>query len=103
MKFEPKISGTTVTDFNVKPIFDSQVVWLSELIEKIQTQKAMDYILDTFRFTKGSEEKSNDWVAVLNWDSIMKISILETSPETEKELENYFGENWLQYYIRFNH
>lgn len=103
MKFEPKISGTTVTDFNVKPIFDSQVVWLSELIEKIQTQKAMDYILDTFRFTKGCEEKSNDWVAVLNWDSIMKISILETSPETEKELENYFGEDWLKYYIRFNH
>ena len=60
MKFEGKISGTKVSEFEITPIFDSQFVWLSEVMEKIQNQKAMDFILDTFRFSKGREEKSHD-------------------------------------------
>jgi len=103
MQFEPKISGTRVTEFKTKPIFDSQFIWLSEVMEKVQNQKAMDFILDTFRFTKGCEEKSHDWCAILDWDSIMKISVLENSPEEVEEFENYFGEGWLKHYIRFNH
>lgn len=103
MKFEPKISGTRVTDFNITPIFDSQLIWLSEVMEKIQNQKAMDYILDTCRFTKGHEEKSHDWWAIIDCDSIYKISCLENYPDYVKEFENYFGENWLEHYIRFNH
>lgn len=103
MKFTTKISGTTVTDFNIKPIFTSQFVWLSEIMEKIQSQKAMNYIFDTFRFTKGSEERSHDWVAIFDYDTIYKITILEAYPEYEEELHAYFGENWLDQYIRFNH
>lgn len=103
MKFEPKISGTRVENFKTKAIFDSQFVWLSDVMAKVQNQKAMDFILDTFRFSKGCEEKSHDWCAILDWDSIMKISALETCPEDVEEFENYFGENWLKYYIRFNH
>ena len=103
MKFEPKISGTRVEGFKTTAIFDSQFVWLSEVMEKVQNQKAMDFILDTFRFTKGCEEKSHDWCAILDWDSIMKISALENAPEDVKEFEEYFGEGWLKHYIRFNH
>ena len=103
MKFEPKISGTRVEGFKTTAIFDSQFVWLSEVMEKVQNQKAMDFILDNFRFTKGCEEKSHDWCAILDWDSIMKISALENAPEDVKEFEEHFGENWLKYYIRFNH
>ena len=103
MKFEPKMSGTRVEGFKTVAIFDSQFVWLSEVMEKVQNQKAMDFILDTFRFTKGCEEKSHDWCAILDWDSIMKISALENAPEDVKEFENYFGEGWLKHYIRFNH
>lgn len=103
MKFESKISGTKVTEFKTKPIFNSQLIWLSEVMEKIQNQEAMDFILDTFRFIKGCEVKSHDWCAILDWDSIMKISILENSPEEVEELKNYFGESWLKHYIRFNH
>ena len=103
MKFEGKISGTKVSEFEITPIFNSQFVWLSEIMEKIQNQKAMDFILDTFRFSKGREEKSHDWYAILDWDSIMKISVLENYPEYEKEFINYFGEGWLKQYIRFNH
>lgn len=103
MKFESKISGTKVTDYHITPIFESQFIWLSEVMKKVQNQKAMDFILDTFRFTKGCEEKSHDWCAILDWDSIMKISALENSPEDVKEFEEYFGEGWLKVYIRFNH
>lgn len=103
MNFEPKISGVKVTGFNITPIFNSQFVWLSEVIEKVQNQKAMDFILDTFRFTKGCEEKSHDWRAILDWDSIFKISALENSPKDVEAFEEYFGENWLKHYIRFNH
>ena len=103
MKFEGKISGTKVSEFEITSIFDSQFVWLSEVMEKIQNQKAMDFILDTFRFSKGREEKSHDWYAILDWDSIMKISVLENYPEYEKEFIDYFGEEWLKQYIRFNH
>lgn len=103
MKFEPKISGTKVTDFEITPIFESQFVWLSEAMEVIQRQEAMDYLLDTYRFTKGCEEKFHDWVAIIDWDTIMKLSILEHYPEYEKELKEYFGEEWLKHYIRFNH
>ena len=103
MQFEPKMSGTRVTDFNITPIFDSQYIWLSEVMAKIQNQNAMNFILDTFRFTKGYEEKSHDWCAILDWDSIMKVSVLENYPEYEAELVKYFGENWLKHYIRFNH
>ena len=103
MKFEGKISGTKISEFEITSIFDSQFVWLSEVMEKIQNQKAMDFILDTFRFSKGREEKSHDWCAILDWDSIMKISVLENYPEYEKEFIDYFGEEWLKQYIRFNH
>lgn len=103
MQFEPKMSGTRVTDFNIAPIFNSQYIWLSEVMEKIQNQNAMNFILDTFRFTKGCEEKSHDWCAILDWDSIMKVSVLENYPEYEAEFTKYFGENWLKHYIRFNH
>ena len=103
MKFEVKISGTSVTDFNITPIFDSQFVWLSEAMEKIQRQEAMNFLLDKFRFTKGCEEKSHDWCAILDHDTIYKLSVLEHYPQYEAELIDYFGEGWLKQYIRFNH
>ena len=103
MKFITKISGTRVEDFKTVPIFNSQLVWLSEVMEKVHNQIAMDFILDNFRFTKGYEEKSNDWCAIIDFDDIMKISALENSPEDVKEFEEYFGAGWLKHYIRFNH
>lgn len=103
MNFEPKLSGTKVTDFKITPIFGSQIVWLSECMEKIQSQEAMNFLLDEFRFTKGQCERSHDWAAVLDWDTILKISILENYPDYEKELKDHFGDSWLKHYIRFNH
>ena len=101
IKIESKISGWKVTGFKTKPIFDNQVVSLEECMKTIKKQKAMDFILDTFRFSKSMKEGT--WIATLDWDTIMKISIIETNPEEEKQLEMHFGKNWINNYLRFNH
>ena len=103
MKFEPKISGTRVYDFQIEPIFDSQLVTLNECMKKIQHQETMNFILDNFRFSKANENYPGEWYAIFDWDTIMKISVMENYPEYEKELTEYFGNGWTKQYIRFNH
>lgn len=103
MKFEPKLSGTRVTEFKITPIFHEQVVWLSEAMKIIKRQETMNFLLDEFRFSKGYEEREGDWVTILDYDTIFKLSVLENYPEYEEEFKEYFGEQWLKNYIRFNH
>lgn len=103
MKFETKISGVAVTDFNIEPIFNNQYVWLSEVMNKVHKQETMDFILDEFRFYKGYEEKEGDWCAIFDYDTIYKISIMENHPQYENELIERFGEKWMNHYLRFNH
>ena len=103
MKFEPKISGTRVEDFDIKPIFHKQIVLLSDAIKTIKRQETMDFLLDTFRFRKCNENYPNEWYAILDFDTIFKLSVMENYPEYEKEFIDYFGENWIKHYIRFNH
>lgn len=100
MTFTTKVSGTRVDDFDIIPLFDTQQITLSMVMNKVTRQETMDWLLDNLRFLKGLE---NDWYAIIDWDSIYKVSILENYPEYEKEMINQFGENWLSYYIRFKH
>ena len=100
MKFEGKISGVSVTDFDITPIFKDQIVNLTDCLTIIKRQETMDFLLDTFRFSLCQD---GQWRAVLDWDTIFKISVLENYPNYEEELINYFGENWLKHYIRFGH
>lgn len=97
LNIESKISGWKVTGFETKPVFSSQVVSLEECMKTIKKQKTMDYILDRFRFSDGT------WFTTIDWDTIMKISIMETNPEEEKQLEEHFGNSWTTIYLRFNH
>ena len=101
MKFEPKISGTKVTEFSIKPLFCSQIVTLKECIEKVHRQETMDYILDTFRFMKSGEYGA--WYMIIDFDTDFKLAVMENYPEYEKEFKKYFGEEWMKHYIRFNH
>lgn len=104
MKFETKISGTKVTEFgDIKPMFP-QLISIQEVIEAVRKQETMNFILDTFRFHKGNES-TTDWFTTMDMDSIMKITIMEKEEcaEIKKELEEYFGKDWVLQYIRFNH
>lgn len=107
MKFEPKISGTKVTDFEIKPLFNSQFVSLQEVIGKDLSQRTMDWILDNLRFHRGQRTEENKgeciWWAVMDYDTEYKLAVLENYPEYEEEFRQYFGEEWMKYYIRFNH
>ena len=103
MKFEPKISGTRVTDFTIERTLKGQFHQLSDLMKTIQRQETMDFILDNFRFTKCNENYPGEWYVIFDGDTLYKIAILENYPEYEKEMIDYFGSNWLQHYIRFNH
>lgn len=100
MKFEPKISGTRVTDFSINPIFHSQIISLRDCQNLIHRQESMDFLLDTFRFSLCQD---GEWRAVIDFDTDYKIAILENYPKYEAEMIDYFGENWLKHYIRFNH
>lgn len=100
MKFESKISGTKVTDFQIKRLFNSQIISLNECQKKIKRQETMDYLLDTFRFSLCTD---GEWRAIIDFDTDYKLAVLENYPEYEKEFIEYFGENWLKHYIRFGH
>ena len=95
------MSGWKITDFETKPIFNSPILSLEECMKTIKRQETMDFILDTFRFSKGIEDGT--WFAIVDRDTIMKISIMETNPKEENLLEERFGKNWLKYHLRFNH
>lgn len=106
INFEPKISGVRVTGSEIDEVrdnlvFDSQFITLNSIQEKIHRQESMDWLLDTLRFSKG--EYAGDWCAIIDWDSIAKLTILEKYPKVEKQFIEYFGENWMEHYIRFNH
>lgn len=107
MKFEEKISGTKVTDFEIDSLFSSQFISLQEVIEKDLSQRVMNWILDNLRFYRGERTEGNKgqciWWTTIDFDTDLKLSVMENYPEYEKELTNYFGENWMNYYIRFNH
>ena len=101
MNIESKISGWKITDFETEPIFDSDVLFLEDCMKTIKRQETMNFILNTFRFSKVVKEGA--WFTTIDWDTIMKISIMETNPEEEKQLKEYFGEGWIKHYLRFNH
>lgn len=107
MKFEEKMSGTKVTDFEIKSLFSSQFISLQEVMEKDLSQRTMNWILDHLRFYRGERTEENKgrciWWTTIDFDTDLKLSVMENYPEYEKEFINYFGENWMNYYIRFNH
>lgn len=106
IKFASKISGTQVTGSEIDEVlnncvFDSQLITLKDCIKNIYRQESMNWILDTLRFTKSTNGKF--WWATIDWDSIAKLTVMEKYPEVEKQFIEYFGENWMEHYIRFNH
>ena len=106
IKFIPKLSGVQVTGTEIDEVlknrvFDSQFITLNSIQEKIHRQESMNWLLDTLRFTKSADGKN--WFATISWDSIAGLTVMEKYPEVEKQFIEYFGENWINHYIRFNH
>lgn len=109
MVFEPKISGVTVRNFDIKPLFNSNIFSINDVINKDLSQKTMNFILDSLRFYRGERIEENKdeciWWTSIDMDTNYKLAVLE-KPEYEeyrREFIEYFGENWMNHYIRFNH
>lgn len=106
MKFESKISGTRVTDFEIIPLFDETIIPLKKLDEKL-SERSMRWVMDNFYLSqyseKGAEFYGCNFYTTMDYDTVLKLSVLENYPQYEKEFIEHFGENWLNYYIRFNH
>ena len=107
MKFEPKMSGTKVTDFEITPFFANCIISLADVLARDLKQETMDFILDNFRFYRGDRTEENKgeciWYAIIDYDTDLKIAVMENYPEYEKEFIDYFGEKWMNHYIRFGH
>lgn len=106
IKFTPKISGTQVTGSEIDEVLNnlvlgSQFITLNDCINEIHRQESMNWILDTLRFTKSADGKN--WWATISWDSLAGLTVMEKYPEVEKQFIEYFGDNWMNVYIRFNH
>lgn len=100
MTFEAKISGTSIRDFGkINYLFESEMITLQDVMEKVKNQEVANWILDTLRFTIG--EKS--WFAFLDHDTLVKLSIWHNHPDKLAELKEKFGENWMNHYLRFGH
>lgn len=94
MKIESKISGWAITDIdNIKPVetclSKKQVM---EMPEEVRTAIERDYY-----------HYNSLIYAHLGMDDAYKLAIYLNYPEELKELKEWFGENWYQYYLRFNH
>lgn len=104
LQFEAKMSGTKVIGSEANFLFDSQFVSMDEVFVKVHRQETMNWILDTLRFYKGDEVDGRQaWWTTIDFDTLMKLDIMENHPDEEKQLVEYFGENWMKHYIRFNH
>lgn len=107
MNFEPKISGTSVTDFGeIKRIhtIHGEIVSLSSL-DALTNGEALKWVLDNYNFWSLNPEYAEGahWGAVMSHDDILKVSIMENHPDKAEELRAHFGDNWMNHYIRFGH
>lgn len=95
MKIEPKISGWSITDIdNIEPInemlsYEEFVKLPWKVKEGITANYRCGYSLEHFTFLDG--------------DDAYKIAIYVNYPEELAQLKAEFGENWYEYYLRFNH
>lgn len=108
MQFEKKISGTSVR-CDIEPLFESGFISLEDVMEKDLSQETMDFILDNWRFYRGERMEDNKgeciWWALIDHDTRCKLAVMENPKYSEykREFNEYFGENWMKHYIRFNH
>lgn len=100
MTFEPCISGIRVKDFRARRTFD-EVISFTDL-NRLPPDVAK-WVVNAYVWHSIEEDGKRELKTWLDMDDIMKLSIAADYPDEMNELIDRFGENWLDYYIRFNH
>lgn len=105
MKIESKMSGWSISDFSVKifPHLGDQIVTLND-IDKLSKRSAQ-WIFDNYNFIELNPDKAGcHFGVIMSYDDLYKVSIMESYPEIEKELTDYFSpSDWTKCYLRFGH
>lgn len=107
MKIEPKISGWSISDIDIKifPHLHSEIVTLND-IDKL-SKRAAQWIFDHYNLVELNPEIAGCHFGVLmSYDDMFKVSIIESYPEIEQELIKYFKpvyDDWTKCYLRFGH
>ena len=107
MKIESKISGWSIIDAHIEifPHLGDQIVSLSD-IDKLSLRSAQ-WIFDNYNLVELIPEKAGcNFGVVMSYDDMCKVSIMESYPEIEKELADYFNQffgDWRKCYLRFGH
>lgn len=116
MKIETLMSGWRITEYGELNFPCRDCVCLSQL-DKMKESTA-NWILANYAFRKykNLDEKfintfhlpqelvgKDAMLAWLDIDDEEKIAIMENHPTLEKQLVEFFGEKWTDYYLRFNH
>lgn len=107
MKIESKISGWRISDYeiNVFPHYGNGIVTLRD-IDKLSKRSAQ-WIFDNYNLVQFHNGKMDSHFGVLmDGDDVMKVSIMESYPDYEKQLADYFNDSfgdWRKCYLRFGH
>lgn len=107
MKIEPKISGWAISDFDIKifPHYGDEFVTLKD-IDNLSKRSAQ-WILDNYNLVAFKKETVGCHYGVLmDTDDMYKVAIMESYPELEQELADYFNPafgDWRKCYLRFGH
>ena len=107
MKIESKISGWSISDFNIKifPHLLDEIVTLND-IDKLSKRSAQ-WIFDHYNLVGLNPDRAGcHFGVIMSHDDICKVSIMEYHPDLEQELADYFNESfgdWRKCYLRFGH
>lgn len=107
MKIEPKISGWSISDFNIKifPHYMDEIVTLKD-IDNLSKESAQ-WIFDNYNLVAFNKEIVGcHYGVIMSHDDLCKVSIMESYPDLEKELADYFNPafgDWRKCYLRFGH
>ena len=107
MKIESKISGWSISDVNIKifPHLGDQIVTLND-IDKLSKRSAQ-WIFDHYNLVELNFEAAGcHFGVIMSYDDLYKVSIMESYPEIEKKLADYFNDSsgdWTKCYLRFGH
>ena len=106
MKIETKMSGWRISDLppiKMIPNMDEMVTYAH--LDQLTNKEVVRWILRCYDFLKLNPERAegHNFGAWMEQDDLIKCSIAENHPDLAQELKEHFGDNWMDYYLRFGH
>lgn len=104
LTIETKISGWAITkgyeDIELLPLVNGFMFCPSQLTNP----KSLEWIVKHFNLYQATPPNENPFIyTILNYDDLYKITIMDKYPAIAQELEDRFGIDWANHYLRFGH